>query len=230
MLPQERRGPGRLQEAVVLAASAPAIDARTRVDRNQRRLVLAVLLQKHLAAAHDRRTGGAEVQIDRGRLPLAFPQRLTVEREAEQADVLPERHVQPLAVGGRRLGRIGVLSVPSARGQALVRFALPDDRAGPGVERVDHVADDVGLLGSLVVTRLHTPHHLVVGQALLLQLRDVVVAVEARRGLLERPAADGRGHVHAAVPDDRRRPAAARHVHGPLDPLGRRPPRRHACL
>ena len=101
-----------------------------------------------------------------------------------------------------------------------------DHRAGPGVERVDHVADDVGLLGSLVVTRLHPPHHLVVGQALLLQLRDVVVAVQARRRLLERLAADGRGHVHAAVPDDRRRPSAARHVHRPLHLLGRRPPQR----
>ena len=230
MLPQQRRRPGRLQEAVVFAANAPAIVARARVDRDEVRLLLAVLLQEHASAADDRRAGGAEVQVDRCRLPLPLPQRLTVERETEQPDVLPERHVQALAVGGRRLRRVRVLAMASARRQPLVRLALPDDRAGPRVERVDHVANDVGLFRPFVVARPHTTHHLVVGQALLAQLRDVVVAIQARRGLLERLAADGGGDIDAAVPDDRRRPSAPRHVHRPADVLGRRPAHRQSGL
>jgi hypothetical protein len=67
----------------------------------------------------------------------------------------------------------------AAERRALVRFALPLQPAGVGVEGVDHVADVAALGSQLDVARDHAFVDLGFGQALLQQLGDVVVAVDA---------------------------------------------------
>ena len=113
--------------------------------------------------------------------------------------------------------------MPSAGRPGLVRFALPLDLAGGRVERVDHVSNLVGLVWRLVVAGTNAPHDLLARQALALELGDVFVAVESRRRLFERLAADAGREEDRVAPDDRRRPSLSRHRHLPADVLGGRP-------
>ena len=82
-----------------------------------------------LPVVDHRRRRGAEVEIHRLRIEPRVPQRLAVERVGEQPDVA-EIGVEPLAVGGRRFRREGVLAMTAAERHALVRFALPLQLAG----------------------------------------------------------------------------------------------------
>jgi hypothetical protein len=77
---------------------------------------------------------GAEVEIDGLRRPALLPEQRPVARIAEQADVAAEGGVDPLAVGGGRLGRVGVLAMPSPDGLAAMGLALPHHLARPSVE------------------------------------------------------------------------------------------------
>ena len=107
----------------------------------------------------------------------------------------------------------------------LPRCASRSQRILPGlrVERVHHVADLAGLAGQLDVAIDDTLDDFLVREPLLGELGGVVVAVDAGGRRLERARADRRRDEHAIAPDDRRRPAAARHLDRPRDVLGRRP-------
>ena len=123
-------------------------------------------------------------------------------------------------------GRVGIFPVPAARGSALVRLLLPLDLAGRRIERVDHVADVIGLFRRLVVARAHATHHFLARQALALELGDVLVAVSpgvgCLNGLLLMPAV--RNTVSPqTIGDDH----PCRHRHLPAPVLGRRPLPRH---
>ena len=171
----------------------------------------------------DRRRRRAEVQVDRLRRPGPRPEQRAVEAVAEHADVAAERRIEPLAVGGRRLGRVGVLAMAAAGRRPAVRLALPHDLARLRVERRDDVADRARLARQLDVARDQLLDDLVLGQPLLLELGGVVVAEDALARRLEGVGVHGGGHEHAIAPDDRRRPAAAGQIGGPGDVLGRRP-------
>ena len=204
--------------------------ARLRIDRRGERLAVVVVHDEHAAVVHDRRRRGAEVQIHRLRIESRRPERLAVERVGEQPDVA-EVHVEPLAVGGRRLGREGVLAMAPAERRALVRFALPLQRAGaPRRRRRPCSGSRRSRLVSSMSRDDDALDDFVVGQALLRQLRGVVVAEDAGRRRLERAGADRGRDEHLVVPGDRRRPAAALHVDAPRDVVGRRPRRRQLAV
>ena len=171
----------------------------------------------------DRRRGGTEVQVDRLWRPGPGPEQRAVEAVAEHADVAAERGIEPLAVGGRGFGRVGVLAMAAAGRRTAVRLALPHDLARLRVERRDDVADRARLARQLDVARHQLLDDLVLGQPLLLELGGVVVAEDALARRLEGVGVHGGGHEHPIAPDDRRRPAAAGQIGGPGDVLGRRP-------
>ncbi len=63
--------------------------------------------------------------------------------------------------------------------------------------------------------------HLIIGEALLLQLGDVVIAENSGGGGLEAAAVERSGDKDASARPDRRRPAVAGHGRDPRDILGR---------
>ena len=76
---------------------------------------------------------------------------------------------------------------PKEQRAAAMGLALPYDLARPGVEREELIAHLVRLGRELDVASDDALQDLLVGQALLLQLRGEVVAVDPRRCGLERP-------------------------------------------
>ena len=101
VLPDEGRGPARRgAPGRQVAIHLPQHLAGLRVDRGGKRLAVVVVEHEHAAVVHDRRRGGAEVQVHRLRVEARVPERRAVEAIGEQADVA-EVGVEPLAVGGR---------------------------------------------------------------------------------------------------------------------------------
>ena len=132
VLPDERRHPRRLhaESRCPIAASATA------PRRSSRRAPRSTAAPRCPAAGRRgrRRRSATRRCRSRGRsafgVPLLLPQQRAVERIDEQADVLSERGVEPLAVGERRFRRVGVLAMAAAERLRLDRFALPLHLAG----------------------------------------------------------------------------------------------------
>ena len=135
MLPDVRRRPVRS----FLAIDQPDRLAGGRVERGEVRAAVVVVDNVEAALVQHGRRRRAPAVARRLERSGDRPQQPAVEVVGEDADVA-ERHVDALAVGDRRLGRVGVLQVARRRRNAAMRLALPRDLAGGEVDRVHHPA------------------------------------------------------------------------------------------
>ena len=143
-----------------------------------------------------------------------------IDRIAEQTDVAAKGSINPLAVGDRRLGRIGVLAMTSEGWLAAMRFPLPEHLAGHGIERDDQVANALGLVGRLDVTRKYPLHRVIAREALRHEPGHLIVAEDSVRRFPEAALAHCRRHEQPPAPQDGRRPASSGNLLHPGHVLG----------
>ena len=191
VLPDERRGPARH----LFAAGAPEFLAGSLVEGRDPGLLLVVVEDDQQIVVQHRRGGGAVVPHRRAIRSVEAPHRLAFHREGVHPEVA-EARVHPLAVGGGRLGGVGLLLVAGELGNAGLDRPLPQHFAGRRVQAVD----------APVVPRLR-------------RFAAPAGRVEPGLGALEVAVGYRGGQEHPVAPGDRTGPAESGDLGYPVDVL-----------